>query len=878
MVKLRNILIALSLALSIHAQNKVTIRDTLYNADGTKAQGNIAVSWPAFISADGFTIAKGTLTVLVVSGQVSTALVPTAGAIPAGTSYTAVYSLVNRVSYTEYWTIPTTGPVTIAQIRTMPVPVPTVTFGEQQLTLGAGMGALLGLWRRSSNPVATGEGQCYWDTTIHTLKCTDQNNAFHAISGGGENYLSSVGRTDITQVAPPSSSPTVALAGAGAGNVTNGAHNYAVTFVTAAGETTMDTTNTCLAQVTVADNTTNGKVGLTNIPTGPAGTTARRIYRTAVANVATNGYLSCGFQQLVATIADNTTATYTDNTADSGLGVFIGLNTTGPSIWSGGKRMVNFSAASGPLNGSSNQYPQPSLDLQIVNFMDPTNGIVAGQILPGSVYYGDPSSKGGIVINGQAADPNSSGVASINFYGLVLTDQAILYPAPAFNFNAYYSGSDSYANKLGAPILGVATDGAPGDGIEPWNFVVYNGENGSTFNAGWSAAGGFVGVNTTTAPSDSMMQVNGTVFPGRAILTVQGTKAGSFAGAQTADLQRWKNGVGTTLSAIDVNGNFTARSATATALAANGTNCSAGSYAAGVDASGNAEGCAALSPLAGSSSIVTVGTLSAGAVPWSLLTGVPSTFTPAAHNLLSSSHGDTTAASVARGDIITGQTASPLWKRLAIGTQYQVLQAGATEPLWGALNLAQSAAVTGILPTGNLPASIVYNNIANSITAPSSGNPPITVNAASTVPAPTFTGSGLNDASLTGNYFFTQPCGITIGNGCWGQASPVAYRFQVDGTGSPNTFKWSRDGGSSWAAAGVAMVANTYIDIEGGLQVKWTAATGHTLNDRWDSSVSASNPFTAKNANGDVIFAVINGKPVADGDTTNSPSGVRPTV
>jgi len=35
---------------------------------------------------------------------------------------------------------------------------------------------------------------------------------------------------------------------------------------------------------------------------------------------------------------------------------------------------------------------------------------------------------------------------------------------------------------------------------------------------------------------------------------------------------------------------------TATALAANGTNCSAGSYALGVDASGNAESCTSLAP------------------------------------------------------------------------------------------------------------------------------------------------------------------------------------------------------------------------------------------------------------------------------------------
>ena len=64
-------------------------------------------------------------------------------------------------------------------------------------------------------------------------------------------------------------------------------------------------------------------------------------------------------------------------------------------------------------------------------------------------------------------------------------------------------------------------------------------------------------------------------------------------------------------------------------------------------------------------------------------TGVPtwitsgSAFSP--HNLLSAVHSDVTPASVTRGDIITGQGASPSWSRLAIGSQGQILQAGANE-------------------------------------------------------------------------------------------------------------------------------------------------------------------------------------------------------
>lgn len=115
-------------------------------------------------------------------------------------------------------------------------------------------------------------------------------------------------RLDTSQGEIAPTAPTAALAGAGAGNVDNGVHRYLVTFVTAAGETEAGTPSSA---VTVADKTVNGKVSLSAIPTGGANVTSRKIYRTAAGGAT---YL------LLTTLADNTTTTYTDNTADSGLG------------------------------------------------------------------------------------------------------------------------------------------------------------------------------------------------------------------------------------------------------------------------------------------------------------------------------------------------------------------------------------------------------------------------------------------------------------------------------------------------------------------------------------------------------------------------------
>jgi uncharacterized phiE125 gp8 family phage protein len=111
--------------------------------------------------------------------------------------------------------------------------------------------------------------------------------------------------TGIGEPAP--SAPTVALAGI-AGNVDNGVHRYLVTFVTAAGETEAGTVSSA---ITVADKAVSGKVTVSAIPLGSSSVTSRKIYRTAAGG---STYL------LVATIADNTTTSYTDNIADSALG------------------------------------------------------------------------------------------------------------------------------------------------------------------------------------------------------------------------------------------------------------------------------------------------------------------------------------------------------------------------------------------------------------------------------------------------------------------------------------------------------------------------------------------------------------------------------
>jgi uncharacterized phiE125 gp8 family phage protein len=103
--------------------------------------------------------------------------------------------------------------------------------------------------------------------------------------------------------------PSVALsAPAAPGNVDSGAHRWLVVFVTAVGKTQAGVPS---AAVTIVDKSVNGQVMLTNIATGGSAVTAREIYRTQAGG---STYM------LLATLANNTATTYTDNIADDALG------------------------------------------------------------------------------------------------------------------------------------------------------------------------------------------------------------------------------------------------------------------------------------------------------------------------------------------------------------------------------------------------------------------------------------------------------------------------------------------------------------------------------------------------------------------------------
>jgi hypothetical protein len=96
-----------------------TVSDIVFRADGNFAAGTLLISWPAFTTASGATIAAGNKSVILgANGSFTAQLAPNAGATPSGTAYTVTYQLTDGTVKNENWSVGTTSPETISAVRT----------------------------------------------------------------------------------------------------------------------------------------------------------------------------------------------------------------------------------------------------------------------------------------------------------------------------------------------------------------------------------------------------------------------------------------------------------------------------------------------------------------------------------------------------------------------------------------------------------------------------------------------------------------------------------------------------------------------------------------------------------------------------------------
>ena len=127
------------------------------------------------------------------------------------------------------------------------------------------------------------------------------------------------------------------------------------------------------------------------------------------------------------------------------------------------------------------------------------------------------------------------------------------------------------------------------------------------------------------------------------------------------------------------------------------------------------------------------------------------------------------------------------------------------------------------------------------------GTTPVDTNIMFTIPDPSFNGVGLDDLSSGSVFTHTKV---------------VSFVIQIDGTGTPDTFKWMRTGGS-WT--GEIAVTGSEQTLEYGFKITFAATTGHTLTDQWSITIAAPGVMglfdhILANGNAKIVRATSDGK------------------
>ncbi len=221
----------------------------------------------------------------------------------------------------------------------------------------------------------------------------------------------------------------------------------------------------------------------------------------------------------------NATTTLTDNTADSGLGTaFTSLNATAGATYDQSGSFVSgwmptdyllfggsaFALGIGGLRGVDNSVP-PSMSGQwgeIVEFS------------PGS---------GGLQIQGAVV---AGGPASTTYNTVIFGDN----PTNTYHyFTGYNFNSTGNGSSLNQAVFCVDWDFANNTSDKfPCGFGAWGAEDGMHYIGGFSTAGLFFGVNMGVAPTDSMEEIAGTVWPARAVVSIRA------AASQSAPLLKFK--------------------------------------------------------------------------------------------------------------------------------------------------------------------------------------------------------------------------------------------------------------------------------------------------------------------------------------------------
>ncbi len=223
-----------------------------------------------------------------------------------------------------------------------------------------------------------------------------------------------------------------------------GVYDYKVTYTSAIGESALG------ASASVTTTTGNQDVNLSAIPTGPAGVTGRNIYRTKVGG---------STYYLLHSIADNTTTTYSDTTADTSLSTTAPAHPTmGGEVWNNHSgSLVAAIYGDGAISfDSGNIFSDGAGDLSIngtLTFPTTTSGITA-----------TPSSSGwwGITFSGASQDTviwrrNPGSSYAFELYD-VTTSTSVFHSDVSGNFTT--AGAITMSNIASSDSGNIFSDGS----------------------------------------------------------------------------------------------------------------------------------------------------------------------------------------------------------------------------------------------------------------------------------------------------------------------------------------------------------------------------------------------------------------------------------
>jgi len=129
---------------------------------------------------------------------------------------------------------------------------------------------------------------------------------------------------------------------------------------------------------------------------------------------------------------------------------------------------------------------------------------------------------------------------------------------------------------------------------------------------------------------------------------------------------------------------------------------------------------------------------------------------------------------------------------------------------------------------------------------------------------PVFNGSGLNNIDTTAVATLDM-------------VQPTTYRISIDGDGTPDTFRWSKDGGDTWEDTDVAMTGGLQ-ELDHGVGIIFGTTTGHTIGDYWEIRAVPEN--TTYNLYGGylIIPAAYDGNVFVTSDITQCHGGLVQTT